>query len=283
MPGFGKRLQAVGAALFFCLFRALPLDAASAIGGAVARALGPRLGVSKRARINLRAAFPALSPPEIEAIVRGMWDNLGRVMAEYPHLTRMQVFPPNDRFEVRGVEHVDAAVASGRQMIFISGHVGNWELGALAAVQYGLPVALIYRALNNPLVDAMLARMRGGSGELMPKGAIASRGAIAALHDKKHLLLLVDQKLNGGIPVPFFGREAMTAPALARLAQRFDTVVLPTQIERVGGARFRLTVHPPLDVSGDAAAVMARVNAELEDWIRARPEQWLWVHRRWPD
>lgn len=282
-PSLAERLQAAGAALFFSLFRALSLDAASAVGGALGRAIGPRLGVSKRARRNLKAALPALSPPEIEIIVRGMWDNLGRVMAEYPHLARMRVYPPNDRFELRGVEHVEAAVAAGRLMIFISGHIANWELGPLAAVQYGLPVALIYRALNNPLVDAMLARMRGGSGELLPKGAVASRGAIAALREGKHLLLLVDQKLNDGIPVPFFGRAAMTAPALARLAQRYDCVVLPTQVERCGGARFRLTVHPPLDISGDAAAVMTRVNAILEDWIRARPEQWLWLHNRWPD
>jgi Kdo2-lipid IVA lauroyltransferase/acyltransferase len=281
-PTFGERLQAMGAAVFFGLFRALSLDAASAVGGAIARAVGPRLGVTKRARLNLKAAFPALSAPEIEAIVRGMWDNLGRVMAEYPHLTGMQVYPPNDRFELRGVEHVDAAVAAGRQIIFISGHIANWELGPRAAVQYGLPVALIYRALNNPLVDAMLTRMRGGSGELMPKGAVASRGAIAALRDGKHLLLLVDQKLNDGIPVPFFGRNAMTAPALARLAQRYDCVVLPTQIERRSGARFRLTVHPQLDTSGDATAVMTRVNAIMEDWVRQNPEQWLWLHNRWP-
>jgi Kdo2-lipid IVA lauroyltransferase/acyltransferase len=282
-PTFGERLQAVGAAVFFGLFRALPLDAASGVGGAIARALGPRFGVSKRARLNLKAAFPALSPPEIERIVRGMWDNLGRVMAEYPHLPTMQVYPPSERFELRGVEHVDQAVAAGRQIIFVSGHVGNWELGPVAAAQYGLPIALIYRALNNPLVDAMLARMRGGGGELLPKGAIASRGTIAALREGKHLLVLVDQKLNDGIPVPFFGRDAMTAPALARLAQRFDAVVLPTQVERLGGARFRMTVHPPLDISGDATAVMTRVNAVLEDWIRARPEQWLWLHNRWPN
>jgi KDO2-lipid IV(A) lauroyltransferase len=282
-PTLGDRLQAAGAALFFGLFRILPLDLASAFGGGIARALGPPLGVSKRARRNLKAAFPALSPPEIERIVRAMWDNLGRVMAEYPHLARIRVFPPGDRVEVRGTEHIDTALAAGRRMIMFGGHLGNWEISSLAATQYGLAAVQIYRALNNPLVDAMLARLRGDRDELLPKGAVASRGALAAIRDGKHLSLLVDQKLNDGIPVPFFGRDAMTAPALARLALRYDCDVLPVRIERLTGAHFSLTVYPKLDVSGDAGAIMTRVNAVLEDWIRARPEQWLWLHNRWPD
>lgn len=281
-PTFGDRLQAMGAAAFLGLFRILPLDLASAVGGAVARAVGPRLGVSKRARRNLKAAFPALSPPEIERIVRAMWDNLGRVIGEYPHIARIRVFPPGDRVEVRGIEHVEAALAAGRQMILFGGHLGNWEIGPHATTQYGLAAVLIYRALNNPLVDAMLMGLRGDRGELLPKGAVASRGTLAALRDGKHLLLLVDQKLNDGIPIPFFGRDAMTGPAVARLGQRFDCDVLPARTERLGGAHFRLTVYPKLDLSGDAADVMTRINATLEGWIRERPEQWLWLHNRWP-
>ena len=101
--------------------------------------------------------------------------------------------------------------------------------------------------------------------------------------------MLADQKMNDGIPVPFFGRPAMTASALASLALRFDCDVLPARVERLGGAHFRLTVFPPLPLprSGnshaDAAALMAQVNATMEGWIRDRPEQWFWVHRRWPD
>jgi len=100
---------------------------------------------------------------------------------------------------------------------------------------------------------------------------------------------LVDQKLNDGIPVPFFGREAMTAPALALLALHFDCAVLPARVERLQGAHFRLTIHPPLPLlrgvarAADAAALMAAVNRTLETWIRERPEQWFWLHRRWPD
>jgi KDO2-lipid IV(A) lauroyltransferase len=184
---------------------------------------------------------------------------------------------------------MDRAVAAGRRMIIFSGHIANWEIGMLAAVQHGIPVAQIYRAPNNPALDRMIRRIRFVGGELIPKGPVAARRALAVLGRGDHLTMLADQKMNDGIPVPFFGRAAMTAPAVAALALRFDCDVLPARVERLGGARFRLTVFPPLplprsgDVHADIAALMVAVNRTLERWIRDRPAEWLWLHRRWPD
>ncbi len=288
-PRFAHRLEAWAAVLACGALEALPIDWASDLGGALGRWIGPLLGISKRARINLRQAFPDLPDAEIARIVAGMWDNLGRVAAEYPHLRKIRVFAPGGRVETHGLEHMDQAVAAGRRMIIFSGHIANWEIAALAAAQCGVTVTQIYRAANNPLVDRLIARFRGDRGDYIPKGAFAARRAFAALSRGEHLTLLADQKLNDGIPVPFFGRPAMTAPALALLALRFDCDVLPARVERLHGARFRLTVFPPLplprsrDPQADVAALMAGVNATLEAWIRDRPELWLWVHRRWPD
>lgn len=294
-PRLAHHLEAWGAALLFGAFRLLPIEWASALGGGLARRIGPSLGISKRARINLRRAFPELAEGEIEHIVNGMWDNLGRVAAEYPHLRQIRIFEPDGRVETLGFEHMDNAVAAGRRMIIFSGHVANWEIGALAAVQYGFTAARsyrvtqIYRAPNNPLVDRLIARFRGDRGEYIPKGASAAKRAFAALYRGEHLTMLADQKLNEGIPVRFFGRPAMTATALALLALRFDCDVLPARVERLGGARFRLTVFPPLplprsgDQAADVGALTTEITAILEAWIRGRPEQWLWVHRRWSD
>jgi KDO2-lipid IV(A) lauroyltransferase len=282
-------LEAGGAALFFAAMRALPIAAASALGGALARGIGPHLGVSGRARRNLRAALPGLDEGDVERTLRAMWDNLGRVAAEYPHLRRIRVFAPGGRVATSGLEHLDRAVADGGRAIIFGGHLGNWEIAALAAGQYGIEVAQIYRALNNPIVDRMIAHFRGTGSEFIPKGRVASRRALAALRRGAHVSLLVDQKLNDGIAVPFFGRSAMTAPALALLALHFDCAVLPARVERVGGAHFRLTIEPPLPLpktgerAADVAALMAAVNATLEGWIRQRPEQWFWLHQRWPE
>ena len=273
----------------FGAFGLLPLDWASAIGGALARTIGPRLGISKRARLNIRRALPELADHEIAKTIAQMWDNLGRVAAEYPHLRQIRVFEPGGRVETHGFEHMDRAVTAGRRMIIFSGHIANWEIGMLAAVQYGAEVAQIYRAANNPLIDRMITRFRSIGGELIPKGTVAARRAIAVLRRGAHVTMLADQKMNDGIPVPFFGRPAMTASALAALALRFDCDVLPARVERLGGARFRLTVFPPLplprsgDHHADVASLTTRVNQTLEGWIRDRPQEWFWVHRRWPD
>ena len=184
-------------------------------------------------------------------------------------------------------------MSSGRSpaagsMILFSGHLANWEIAALAAGQCGIDIAQVYRTANNPFVDRMIRRWRGGQGEFIPKEAVGRR-AVAALRRGAHLTILVDQKLNEGIPVPFFGRPAMTAPTVALLALRFGADVLPARVERLGGARFRLTIEPPLPLpdtgnrATDVAALMTVVNGTLERWIRERPEQWFWVHRRWAD
>ena len=290
MSPFSQRLRGLGARFLLGLFRLLPVDAASALGGFLARTIGPRLGASKRAVINLRRAMPELTETEIRRVVRGMWDNLGRVIGEYPHLDRFRVYEKGGRVEHVGTELVDPILAAGRPILFVSAHFGNWEVATLAATQRGLKVAQIYRAANNPYVDALVAEFRSIVGsELIPKGAVAARRSMEALKEGRHLALLVDQKMNDGIAVPFFGRDAMTAPAVAQLAMRYNAAIVPARVERLGGAHFRLTVFPEIehprsgDRRADTLAIMTRVNAVIESWIRARPEQWFWLHRRWPD
>jgi KDO2-lipid IV(A) lauroyltransferase len=284
------RIEAVGAKLMFGLFRLLPLDAASALGGWLGRRVGPRLGVTKRAQINLRRALPELGEAEARRVMRDMWDNLGRVVAEYPHLEEFKVYGSDGRIEFVGNDIIDPVLASGKSAIFVSAHYGNWEIATMAATQRGLDVAEVYRAANNPWIDRLIASYRDSVGsELIPKGVVAARRSIAAVRDGRHLALLVDQKMNDGIKVPFFGRDAMTAPAVAQLALRFDCAIMPARVERTKGARFRIVMSPPIAVTrtgnrrADTLAIMTAVNAEIERWIRERPEMWLWLHRRWPE
>ncbi len=294
-PALGKRIQylieALGVVAIFGVYRAMPLPMASALGGWFGRTVGPRAGISNRARKNLRRAMPELSDARIEEIVRGMWDNLGRVVAEFPHLGKFHVYDPNGYVDTRGAlrDLKDHPPPPGQHYIFFSAHYGNWELSSLAVTQAGLKAAAIYRAANNPYVDRLIYKARGVLGtELIAKGP-AARRAVAALHRGAHLCLLVDQKMNTGIPVPFFGRDAMTEKVLARLALRYDCKVVPIRVERLEGIRFRLTLEDPLPVTrtgddeADALALMTRINARIEEWVRERPDHWFWLHRRWPD
>jgi len=282
--------HAAAAALagLMAVFAALPVDWASAVGGAIGRTIGPRLGVSRRALRHLRLALPVNDAGEQQRILRAMWDNLGRSMAEYPHLVTICA-PGSDRVEIVNGDILTSMAGSGRAGIVFGGHFGNWEVGPWMIHQLvGPSLMSVYRAVNNPSVDRLLRRFRGDRREV-PKGAEGGRELLRHLRNGKHLGILVDQKLNDGIAVPFFHRDAMTAPAIARFALRFGCPLVPARLERLAGARFRITVLPPVPVidTGDAVAdtltIMTTINGLIEDWVRARPEQWLWLHRRWPD
>ena len=283
--------EAAAALAGFALFRILPVDAASALGGSIARTIGPRLPMSRHAVANLRRAFPDLAPDQIAHIVRGVWDTVGRTFAEYPHLDAIakDAGTPGARVAVEGRDALAAVRAGGAALLF-SAHLANWEVFAPALAALGVPYAQVYRDPNNPYVSWLARQVRRLSPEdMVPKGPEGARLALAVLGCGGRLGMLVDQTMNDGIAVPFFGREAMTAPALARFALRFRCPVVPVRLERLGGARFRVTFYPPLPVAdtgdraADVAAIMARVNRVIEGWIRERPGEWLWIHRRWPD
>src|SRR5579875_934078 len=237
--------EGAGLMLGYGFFRVLPLDWASGLGGFLGRTIGPRLGITKRAEENIKAAMPQLSALERAHVIAGMWENLGRVIAEYPHLDKFRLFEPNGRIEGIDAGNILATRDPAKKYIFFSAHYGNWEIAIRTAAQAGFEVTGVYRAPNNPIVDRFMLWARGAEGgELVPKGDVAARAAFGALREGRALCMLVDQKMNDGIPVPFFGRDAMTAPALAVLALRYDCAVVPIRMERLKGARFRMTSEP---------------------------------------
>ena len=266
----------------------MPLDAASDCAGRMGALLGPRLAASRRATRNLRLVWPEMPESEREAVVAGMWANLFRIPAEYSHLHEFLNDPA--RVEIVGAEILEAIREDGRPGLLFSGHIANWEMATVAARRHRIDLALVYRDLNNPLIDRYVREHQASSGaRLVLKGHHGARSLLSELAAGGHVLMLVDQRLRRGIRVPFFGLPAMTAPAVAELAYRFDAPLVPLRVERLRGARFRVTAEPPLELprSGDrradVAAAMTMVNGRLEAWIRARPEQWLWLHRRWVD
>ncbi|MCC7260863.1 MAG: lysophospholipid acyltransferase family protein [Alphaproteobacteria bacterium] len=279
-------LEAFAAGALFLLFRLLPLDAASALGGTLARAVGPHLRVSGVAYDNLSNVFPDIAREKSAAIVTGMWEHFGRIAAEYPHLAGRAVWP---HIAVEGTEHIEALKASGKGAIFISGHFGNWELSPRILKEYGLPMGVVYRAANNPWVDSMICYLRGRTATAQyAKGTSDAIGIVRALKRGEVVGFLVDQKMNDGIPVPFFGRDAMTAPAVAEFAFKLGIPIVPMRVVRENGTHFKATVYAPLqflhtdDHARDVHNAMLKINSVLEGWIREFPEQWFWVHRRWP-
>ena len=285
------RLEALAVQFMVGLFSWLSLDRASALGGSLARFIGPRLGVSKQAAVRLEEFFPDRSTTDIQTMVADMWENLGRTVAEFPHLSEIDTTCNNNRIELVGAEHFEALKKDGRACIFFSAHFANWELVPLAVDQRGFPTTIAYREANNPVVDRVIRdlRSRAVSAAHVPKGTAGARALLQALKGGQHLGLLVDQKMNDGIAVPLFGRDAMTAPAIAQLALKYDAPIVPVHCERLEGARFRMVIEEPLivltteDRTQDIHKIMCDVNERIEAWVRANPAQWMWVHKRWPD
>ncbi|MBT3789779.1 MAG: lauroyl acyltransferase [Alphaproteobacteria bacterium] len=283
-------LEAVAVRGLMGLFSLLPIDAASACGGYLARWIGPVLGVSRGAAARLQEFFPDKSKSEIQDIVADMWENLGRTVAEFPHLSKLDTTVSNDRIELVGAETIDGLKSRGQASIFFSAHFANWELVPLTVDQRSMKTTIAYREANNPLVDKMIRdlRARAVTASHVPKGAAGAKALLLALKNGESLGLLVDQKMNDGIAVPLFGRDAMTAPALAQLALKFNAPIVPIHCERLKGARFRIVVEDPLTVSisGDKSTdiynIMCQVNAHIEAWVRENPAQWMWLHKRWP-
>ena len=281
--------EALAAIIFFWLFRLLPIDWASGLAGGLARTIGPTLGVSNRARRNIERALPELAACERETVIRDMWDNLGRVVGEYPHISELHARGAGNRLEIIGVEFIDQLRDDDKPGVFMMAHLGNWEFSGLASSQRGLAVDRVYRQANNRLTEWVLNQGRASiEGALIPKGPAGAKQILTSLKAGNHLALLVDQKMNDGISVPFFGADAMTAPALAQLALRLECPVVPVRVKRLKGANFQVIVSPPIEFrpSGerqtDLLAYMTQVNAIIEGWIRDTPGQWLWLHNRWP-
>ena len=285
MMDFLQRAEAVLLWFIYRALRALPLDYASAFAGGFTRLLGPWLPTSRRAKRNLEMALPNRAADHA-AIIRGMWENLGRAAGEYAH---SQEFIRNpDLMEIVGAETVLKLRDAGQPMLFFSGHIGNWELTYPLMARLDIHGAGVFRAPNNPHLAWLFDRAAYPHIGMIPKGAAGARKSIEILKQGKSLAMFVDQKMNDGVKAPFFGRPAMTAPALASFALKFGYPVIPFRVIRLEGARFRVEFQEPLriertgDRNADLVAVMTQVNHVLEGWISEYPAQWLWLHRRWP-
>lgn len=286
---------AVEAAFAFgvlALLKPLPADAAISTLAAVLRRIGPFLPRQKVVLDNLAHAMPELDEAERQAIARGMWENLGRQVAEYVFLDQLFDYDPDaetvGRIEVSGRELFQRIHASGEPAIFFTGHTGNFELLPICAATFDLEVTALFRPPNNPYVARrVLAARTTTMGALVPSKTGAAAGLAKALQDGASVGVLVDQKFRRGRLGTFFGQPVRTNPLLPKLARQFECPVYPARCVRLPGNRFRLeleeAVELPRGENGriDVDASCQMLNDIVERWVRDYPDQWMWLHRRW--
>jgi KDO2-lipid IV(A) lauroyltransferase len=279
------------ALVFACLRRTNP-DRASDLCGAITRAVGPWLPASRIGRANLRAAYPDKDSAWIEQTLRGVWENLGRVGGEFIHLGDLWDYdeenPNTGRIRSDDVWLFEMLRDDGKPALCFTAHLANWELPAVAATRHGLPSAVVYRIPNRAGVAREIKAIRGA---LMGRMIATRREAVfemaSALEHGEHLGMLVDQRFTRGVEVTFFGQKCTANPTIARMARHFDCPVVGVHVVREPGNKFRVIGTPPLDLPRDAEGkiavqpAMQMITDVVETWVRAHPEQWLWLHRRW--
>ena len=268
--------------------RILPVAAASWVMGWMVSLIGPWTFWHKRATHNIVLAMPELDDAARSRILKGMWWNLGRTIGEYPHTATLA---NSDRVTFEGIEDLAETQETGG--FLISAHFSNWEINSCSAICEKERFVGVFRPFNNPFLNLLLNSRRKLFGKIVAKGFEAAQAIIQTPRRKYFLGMLVDQKLNEGMAVKFFGRLAMTPVSYIKVAQRHDIPIIASHNRRISGCRFKIaftkidvaTIRPDLarNSTERQLAIAEAINEMIEGWIRADPELWLWIHRRWPE
>jgi Kdo2-lipid IVA lauroyltransferase/acyltransferase len=278
--------------LVYQTLRLLDQRTVSDFGARILRAVGPRLHEHHIARDNLRAAFPEKSGDQIEEILEGTWDNLGRVGAEFTYLDRLcggegEAWPYVE-YAPESEERFRRLRSSKRGSLVFAAHLGNWELPAVIAAKNGIDAMVLYRRPNIQVVADAVAKIRGQTmGTMVATDFDAPVRLARALEAGRHVGILVDQHCFGGAPVMFFGRRCFANPLIAKLAKETGAPIYGTRVVRLGPYHFRAElseeITPVRDWNGmvDVNKTMQTITSVIECWIREHPAQWLWAHRRW--
>jgi KDO2-lipid IV(A) lauroyltransferase len=263
---------------------------AEAVGRGLGRALAGSVA-PRRARVkdNLARAFPEKSPAEREVLERDVFVHFGGLAAEIVATLDESLEGLVSRVEYENEGAARAAFESRRGLFFLTPHLGNWELAALAAAGRGMPMTVIARPLDNPRLDRRLTAFRERGGNVVVPKTEAAREILRALRAGGAVGILLDQHARGAdaVAAPFFGRPAATSSAVARFVDRTEALVVPAAAIRIGPARYRLRFEEPIDVrtipkeDRTPERLTALLNATMEAQIRRAPEQWLWLHHRW--
>lgn len=272
----------------FWLLERLSPERASAVTSAVFRVLGPHSNKAKAVRRNLRVIYPEHTEQEINAIGKNIFSYFGVAAAEL--IKMRQIWEERDqRIEFDLSAAAQSHLDRGQATVFVTAHVGAWQLTNLISLHQGLVITTVYAAESNPALQRMFLQLRDAFGvKLLPSEA-GVRPLMKELADGNSIGLAVDTRLDSGEPIPFFGVDALTNITAARLALRSKAALIPIRAERTTPGCFRISVYDPIEADATisdnnqrAIAMTAEVNQHFEKWIKETPEQWMCLKRRWP-
>ena len=271
--------------LIFSIFKILGLKISSFIGGKLFQIIGPIFRSKKLIQKNIKRVFPDIDQINLNKITASMWNNYGRVFAEYMFIKKFRYQKENENIIIEGKEILKDIKRNNQKVVFISGHFSNFELMAMEIEKAGINLAAIYRPLNNIFLNFLMEKIRKNyiCKKQIKKGIGGVKELVKLNKEGYSTALMIDQRVSEGIKITFFNEEAFTTTIPAQLIKKFKTPVVPIFIERYEGIKFKMIIHKPLNfLNNDSTEdITLKLNKILEKMIIENPQYWIWSHNRW--
>ena len=269
----------------FIIFKILGPNLSSSLGGKIFQLIGPFFRSKQLIHSNIKKGIPNIDSENLKKISRLMWNNYGRLFAEYVFIKDFRYGQLAEKINIEGYEILDQIKKSNKQVIFVSGHFSNFELMAMSLEKTGIKLSTIYRPLNNIFLNGIMEGIRRKyiCKYQIKKGIGGLKKLINLKKKNFSTALMIDQRLSEGILSDFFNQKALTTTIPAQLVKKFDIPVIPVHIERIKNLNFKISIKEPINFSKEETIenITLKLNQILETMILKNPEQWIWSHNRW--
>ena len=270
---------------FFFFFKIIGPKLSSKISGKIFEIIGPFFRSKKVIYNNIKRALPEIDENNLKNIENSMWNNYGRIFAEYIFLKDFRYGKLASNVQIEGQEILNDIKENNKQVIFISGHLSNFELMAMFIEKSGINLSAIYRPLNNIFLNGIMENIRKRyiCKNQIKKGLAGLKKLIKLKKKNYSTALMIDQRVSEGILSPLFNEKALTTTIPAQLVKKFNIPIVPVYIERIDGLKFKITINQPLYFPQDTSQqqITDNLNQILEKFILSKPENWIWSHNRW--
>ena len=271
--------------IFFLFFKIFGFRISSTVSGKIFEIIGPLFRSKNLIHSNIKKAIPNSNYEELNKITKLMWNNYGRIFAEYMFIKEFRLGKLKSKIKIEGQEILDDIKKHNKQVVFISGHFSNFELMAMHLENSGIRLSAIYRPLNNIFLNKIMERIRKKyiCKNQIKKGIGGIKKLINLKKSNYSTALMIDQRVSEGIKSNFFNNEALTTTIPAQLVKKFKIPVVPIFIERINNLNFKITINKPINFSNETSIknITDELNQILEKMIINKPEQWIWSHNRW--
>jgi len=285
MKYFKYFLQFLLTIIFFGIFKILGPRKSSNISGILFEKIGPLFRSKKLIHSNIKKAIPNIDNDNLKLITKSMWNNYGRIFAEYIFISQFRIGKLESKIKIEGHEILDEIVKLDKQVVFISGHLSNFELMAMCLEKNGIKLSAIYRPLNNIFLNYIMEKIRNKyiCKYQIKKGIGGIKKLIKLMKNNFSAALMIDQRVSQGILSNFFKKPALTTTIPAQLVKKFNIPVVPIYIERVDEIEFKIVINKPIVFNENSSIqkITDDLNLILEKMILEKPDQWIWSHNRW--